>query len=113
MRRAIAVLILLLVSTSLVAQSSPTFDYVVTAVTSAGLESAFSNQVTATFTQGQHIVNLSWTASTSTVSGYNIYRGTVSGGPYVKINTALVTSVTYADTFVLPNAPTGLAATEQ
>jgi hypothetical protein len=31
---------------------------------------------------GSHTVNLSWNPSTSSVVGYNVYRGTVSGGPY-------------------------------
>jgi hypothetical protein len=46
----------------------------------------------------QHSVTLTWTASTSTVVGYNVYRGTTSGGPYVKINTSLITTLTYTDT---------------
>ena len=100
------------------AQAGPTFFYVVTTVDSAGFESVFSNQVSAVYTQGKHITSLSWTAAVvpfggSVVAGYNVYRGTVSGGPYVKISTTLVTGVTYADTFVLPNAPSGLAATLQ
>jgi hypothetical protein len=38
----------------------------------------------------QHSVNLGWNTSTSSgVVGYNIYRGTVSGGPYTRINPAL------------------------
>ena len=45
----------------------------------------------------QHSVALSWTASTSTVSGYNVYRGTVSGGPYTKINSSLVAGLSYTD----------------
>jgi len=45
-------------------------------------------------------VTLGWTASTSTVAGYNIYRGTISGGPYVKVNTSLITSLAYTDTTV-------------
>ena len=48
----------------------------------------------------QHSVALSWTASTSTVSGYNVYRGTVSGGPYTKINSSLITTLTYTDATV-------------
>jgi hypothetical protein len=35
-----------------------------------------------------HSVSLSWVASTSTVVGYNIYRGTVSGGPYALLNSS-------------------------
>jgi fibronectin type 3 domain-containing protein len=43
---------------------------------------------------------MTWTASTSTVVGYNVYRGTTSGGPYVKINSSLITTLTYTDTTV-------------
>ena len=48
----------------------------------------------------QHSVVLTWNASTSSVAGYNVYRGTVSGGPYTKINSALVTALTYTDSTV-------------
>jgi len=47
-----------------------------------------------------HSVTLTWTASTSTVSGYNVYRSTVSGGPYTKLNSTLVAATTYTDTTV-------------
>jgi fibronectin type 3 domain-containing protein len=50
--------------------------------------------------QQAHSAALSWTASTSTVSGYNVYRGTVSGGPYTLINPSLVTGLSYTDTTV-------------
>lgn len=55
-----------------------------------------------TLTGGAHLVNLSWTASTtSTVVGYNVYRGTVSGGPYaVKLNASVVSLTAYTDTGV-------------
>jgi hypothetical protein len=48
----------------------------------------------------QHSVALSWNASTSTVAGYNVYRGTVSGGPYAKINSSLVAVLDYTDSTV-------------
>ncbi|HKW61802.1 MAG TPA: immunoglobulin domain-containing protein [Candidatus Acidoferrum sp.] len=48
----------------------------------------------------QHTVSLSWTASTSTISGYNVYRSTTSGSGYVKINTSLVSVLTYTDSNV-------------
>lgn len=49
---------------------------------------------------GIHAVDLSWTASISTVAGYNVYRGTVSGGPYTKLNSSLVAGIAYTDTAV-------------
>jgi Abnormal spindle-like microcephaly-assoc'd, ASPM-SPD-2-Hydin len=45
----------------------------------------------------QHSVALSWNASTSVVVGYNVYRGTHTGGPYTKINTVLQASTNYTD----------------
>lgn len=52
-------------------------------------------------TAGQaHSATLSWTASTSTVFGYNVYRGSVSGGPYMLVNTSLVTLLTFTDSSV-------------
>ena len=49
----------------------------------------------------QHTVNLSWNASTSTsVSGYNVYRATATGGPYTKINPSLNSSMNYSDSTV-------------
>jgi hypothetical protein len=49
-----------------------------------------------------HYVVLSWTASTTPgVIGYNIYRGTTSGGPYpTKLNSSPVTGTTYTDNTV-------------
>jgi centrosomal CEP192-like protein/ASPM-SPD-2-Hydin domain-containing protein/Ig-like domain-containing protein/immunoglobulin I-set domain protein len=47
-----------------------------------------------------HSVTLTWTASTSTVTGYNVYRSTVSGGPYTKLNLTPVAATTYTDTTV-------------
>jgi fibronectin type 3 domain-containing protein len=48
----------------------------------------------------KHSVSLSCTQSTSpNITGNNFYRGTVSGGPYVKLNATLVTSgCAYTDT---------------
>jgi ASPM-SPD-2-Hydin domain-containing protein/HYDIN/CFA65/VesB family protein/centrosomal CEP192-like protein len=48
-----------------------------------------------------HTVALAWTASTSTVSGYNVYRGTTTNGPYAtKLNSSLVGSVQFTDSTV-------------
>jgi hypothetical protein len=45
----------------------------------------------------QHSVALTWTASSSAASGYNVYRSTVSGSSYVKINTSLDSGLSYTD----------------
>jgi len=46
-------------------------------------------------------VSLSWTASASSgIAGYNVYQGTVSGGPYAKLTSAPVPAIQYTDTTV-------------
>lgn len=48
-------------------------------------------------------VVLTWTASTSSnVTGYYIYRGAASKGPYTKLNTGPVSATTYTDNNVEP-----------
>jgi hypothetical protein len=50
----------------------------------------------------QHKVQLSWKASNSKhIVGYNVYRGTRSGGPYKKINGSLDPSTKYTDLHVV------------
>ena len=44
---------------------------------------------TGTIQPVQHSVDVTWNASTSTVVGYNVYRGVQSGGPYQMLNTTL------------------------
>jgi hypothetical protein len=47
-----------------------------------------------------HSATLNWTASTSTVIGYDVYRGTVSGGPYTLLNSSVVAATQYVDSTV-------------
>ena len=44
-----------------------------------------------------HYVYLHWAASASEVSGYNIFRGTQSGGPYTSLNSSLIPTPAYTD----------------
>ncbi len=47
-----------------------------------------------------HSVALNWGASSSSVAGYNVYRSTVSGSAYAKMNGSTVGGVNYADSSV-------------
>jgi Abnormal spindle-like microcephaly-assoc'd, ASPM-SPD-2-Hydin/Transmembrane protein 131-like N-terminal len=50
--------------------------------------------------QVSHSVGLSWGASSSTVTGYNIYRSTVSGGSYSRVNGSLLGGLSFSDSTV-------------
>ena len=55
------------------------------------------------FNQG---ASLTWNANgESDLAGYNIYRGTVSGGPYAKVNVSLLTSPNYGDSGLTNGTP--------
>lgn len=60
--------------------------------------------MTGSGTAPQHSVALSWNASTSTVAGYKVYRGTQTGGPYTLQNASLQAGTTYSDTNVIAGA---------
>jgi hypothetical protein len=64
----------------------------------ASLKQTFSGA--GTQTTGSHSVSLTWDPSTSTVSGYNLYRGTQSGGPYSRMNSSLLSGTSYDDSGV-------------
>jgi fibronectin type 3 domain-containing protein len=51
--------------------------------------------------QVAHNVTLTWNSGDGNAVGYNVYRGTVSGGPYQMINTALDASTSYTDLAVV------------
>ncbi len=94
------------------AASGTTYFYVVTAVGPAKAESVNSNEVSATTpplpptglsatvqgTAPNESVFLSWSASTGTIAGYNVYRSDGSG--FVKQNASLITDLFYTDSTV-------------
>ena len=45
-------------------------------------------------------VSLTWSPSTSTVTGYNVYSSSVSGGPYAKLTPAPVAATSYTNSGV-------------
>jgi hypothetical protein len=47
-----------------------------------------------------HSATLAWSASTSIVAGYNVYRSSVDGGPYAKLNASLDSGLNYTDSSV-------------
>jgi hypothetical protein len=46
---------------------------------------------------GAHWIGLTWTDSDPTVTGYNVYRGTITGGPYTKITGSPVATLSFMD----------------
>ncbi len=69
-----------------------------------------SESASGTGVSPQYTVNLSWNPSTSSVSGYNVYRGTTSG-VYTKINSSLDPGTSYADGTVVAGTTYYYAAT--
>src|SRR6266478_6300597 len=61
---------------------------------------------------GSHHVDLSWNPGDAHAVGYNIYRGTVHGGPYHQINTALHASTSYTDSTVVAGSTYYYVVTE-
>lgn len=47
-----------------------------------------------------HSVTLDWNASPSAIVGYNVYRGDSSGGPYSRVNAAVVLGTNFKDSGV-------------
>jgi fibronectin type 3 domain-containing protein len=48
-------------------------------------------------TAGSHSVTLSWNGPGSQIAGFNVYRSTVSSGPYSRVNGTLVVPTNYSD----------------
>ena len=80
---------------------------------SNALNSPTVEQLTGTgIAPGSHQVDLSWHPGDAHAVGYNIYRGTVHGGPYHQINTALDASTNYTDSTVVAGSTYYYVATE-
>jgi hypothetical protein len=79
-----------------VGASTGSLDFVSNASNLVGAEA-----LTGTGSQSsQYTVSLSWDPSTSPVLGYNVYRGTHSGGPYQRLNPSPQPATSYADATV-------------
>jgi hypothetical protein len=98
------------------ANGTRTYYYVVTAIDTSNNESNDSSEVSATptdtippaaptgltATAGNQTVSLDWNNnSESDMNGYNVYRSTTSGGPYTKLNGALLANSAYTDNSVV------------
>jgi hypothetical protein len=59
-----------------------------------------------------HTVSLSWTPGSSTYSGFNIYRGSTSGGPYTKVDSSMIPTTSYTDATVISGQTYYYVATE-
>jgi hypothetical protein len=68
-----------------------------TLLTSSGAQQTDTQELQLTVTP-QGVVELAWDASpTPTVIGYNAYRGGQDGGPYGRLNAAVIPGLTYDD----------------
>jgi Abnormal spindle-like microcephaly-assoc'd, ASPM-SPD-2-Hydin len=81
-------------------------------VTSNAANSPLTVALTGTATAPTYSVNLTWTPSSSSYEGFNIYRGSVSGGPYTKMDASLIASPSYADSTVTAGQTYYYVATE-
>jgi hypothetical protein len=59
-----------------------------------------------------HSVSLSWVPGGSNYSGFNVYRGTTSGGPYTRLDTSTVSVPSYVDAGVSSGQTYYYVATE-
>lgn len=84
-------------------QTSGGYYRIVNAVTQKALEVPDNSTANGTPIEQwtSHSVSLAWVASVSQgVVGYNVYRGATAGGPYTRLNSALVGTTSYVDVTV-------------
>jgi len=83
-------------------KSGYTFSPASASVTVNGASVSGINFVATAVPPVAHNVSLTWNGSTSSgVTGYNLMRGTQSGGPYTKVNSATISGTTYNDSSVV------------
>jgi len=70
-------------------------------ITSNASNSPLTIALSGTGVTPTYSATLNWNANTPAVAGYNVYRSTVSGGPYTRINSSLNTNLTYTDKSVV------------
>ena len=83
--------------------TSGTFSFTVHVADSASSPTSASANLSNTIAAASaHSVMLNWTASPSSgVTGYNVYRSTVSGSGYTKTSPSVVSGLTYTDATVV------------
>jgi hypothetical protein len=59
-----------------------------------------------------HSVTLDWTPGSSSFAGFNVYRGSISGGPYARVNSAMISTTSFIDTDVVSGQTYYYVATE-
>ncbi len=73
-------------------------------VTSNAINSTVTISLMGTAVQAaSHSATLTLAPNSSNVAGYNVYRSSISNGPYTKLNSPPFTSTTYIDSTVLTN----------
>jgi Abnormal spindle-like microcephaly-assoc'd, ASPM-SPD-2-Hydin len=91
-------------STSVSVQFAPTAAGSANGTVSVASNATGSASVTLSGTgvapQVNHTVALNWGASSSSVAGYNVYRSSVSGSSYAKVNSSPIGGVSYTDSSV-------------
>lgn len=83
------------------AAGTSTFAVKVTDSTSPTVQTASANFSLTVASSSSYSVMLTWTASPSSgVTGYNVYRGSVNGGPYQLLTATPVSGLSYVDASV-------------
>jgi Abnormal spindle-like microcephaly-assoc'd, ASPM-SPD-2-Hydin/Cep192 domain 4/HYDIN/CFA65/VesB-like, Ig-like domain len=59
-----------------------------------------------------HSVALNWSPTSSSYNGFNVYRGSKSGGPYTRVNSSMVSTSSYTDSSVTSGSTFYYVATE-